>query len=90
MKKTLLAVAGIIVFLGILLSLTMGENRKRVEVCITFGGRTECRTASGATLEEAERTAVQNACALLASGMTASMACERTAPTSVRVLSGGR
>lgn len=88
MKKRLFAVAGIAVFLVVLVLLTMGENRKRVEVCIAFGGRTECRTASGATIEEAQRTAAQNACALLATGMTASMACDRTPPVSVRVLSG--
>ena len=86
MKKALFAVLGIALFLVLLFWLAMGDNQKRVEVCVTFRGRTECRTASGATVEEAQRTAVQNACALLASGMTDSIACDRTPPTQVRVL----
>ena len=59
MKKALFAVAGIAAFLAVLFYLTMGENQKRVEVCVTFAGRTECRTASGASIEEAQRTASQ-------------------------------
>ena len=58
----------------------------RVEVCITFNGRTNCRTASGATEEFARRTATSNACAELASGVTDSIGCENTPPTSVKVL----
>jgi hypothetical protein len=88
MKKALLAILGIGAFLFLLYYLTMGGNRKRVEVCMAFGGRTECRTASGASVEEAQRTAVQNACAMLASGMTDSIACDRTPPAKVRILSG--
>jgi hypothetical protein len=55
-------------------------NDFECEVCITFAGRDECRTVQGKTQEEAMRGAVNNTCALLASGVTDSMRCERTVP----------
>jgi len=54
----------------------------RCSVCIAFGGRSECRTVEGPTEREALMGATTNACALLASGVTDTIACERTAPTS--------
>ena len=53
------------------------------EVCITFGGRTECREAYGKTREDATRTATDNACAPLAGGMTDSISCTNTPPDRV-------
>jgi hypothetical protein len=54
----------------------------RCEVCIDFGGRRACRAVDGASEEEALAAARTNACALLASGVTETMACERTEPAS--------
>ncbi len=45
------------------------------EVCVTFHGRTACRRAAGSTAEEALRTAQDNACAFVASGMTETVGC---------------
>jgi hypothetical protein len=42
--------------------------------------------ASGTTREQAVRTATDNACALIASGMTESMACTSAPPVSVKWL----
>ena len=50
------------------------------EVCIAFEGREACRTVTGKTEEEGLRTAIDNACALLASGVTDSLRCQRTTP----------
>lgn len=75
-----------LVFAGILTYSMMSLRKHRVEVCIAYNGRTECRVAAGATQDEALRTATDNACALLASGMTDNMACGRTEPKSVRWL----
>ncbi len=50
------------------------------EACVTFHGRTQCRTAVGPDEEEARRTAVDNACGLLASGMADSISCSNTQP----------
>ena len=54
------------------------------ESCVTFRGATACRTAAGRTQEEATRTAIDNACAFLASGMTDSVACSTASPASTR------
>jgi hypothetical protein len=51
------------------------------EVCMDFEGRQTCRTASAAEREEALRAAVDNACALLTSGMTNTIRCQRGEPT---------
>ena len=45
------------------------------EVCVAFHGRTACRRAAGSTAEEALRTAQDNACAFVASGMTETVEC---------------
>lgn len=52
------------------------------EVCMTFGGNEVCRKATGTSAAEALRTATDTACALLASGMTETIRCQRTAPQS--------
>jgi len=53
----------------------------RCEVCITFRGRQACRSVDGPTDRDALTAAVNNTCAQLSSGVTESMACERTQPT---------
>ncbi|MCK6554141.1 hypothetical protein L6Q96_06090 [Candidatus Binatia bacterium] len=50
------------------------------EVCIAFDGREVCRTVTGASEEEALRAAIDNACALLAGGVTDTIRCSRTRP----------
>ncbi|MBI1898338.1 MAG: hypothetical protein HYZ57_01955 [Acidobacteria bacterium] len=83
MKKVLLVLCGVLGFVALLLYLSLGGTRYRVEVCMEYNGRANCRTASGSTEEQALRTAADNACALLASGMTESMACTSRPPKSV-------
>jgi len=71
---------------GVILALvwtTIGLAKYKVEVCIDFQGRSSCRTASGSSEEFALRAATTNACALIASGVTDSMACERIPPKSI-------
>ena len=62
---------------------TMLNYSELCEVCITFGGRSECREAYGKTRDEAVRTATDNACAPLAGGMTDSISCSNTTPDRV-------
>lgn len=50
----------------------------RCEVCIAFNGRQACRAVDGSTEEDALAAARTNTCALLAGGVTETMACERT------------
>jgi len=70
--------------LGLIALMMLGSSAYSCEVCMTYQGRYQCRTAGGATPEEATRTATDNACAFLASGMTASIQCGNTPPDSVR------
>jgi hypothetical protein len=85
-KTALLALVFLLVFLAILIYSTMGLRRHRVKVCMTFNGRTSCRTAGASTREQALRAATDNACAFIATGMTESMACTGTPPASVKWL----
>ncbi len=80
----LVIAAGIVLLLGVIVYSTLSLARYECEVCMTFNGRSACRSAAGATREEALRTASDNACAFLASGRTDSMACGRTPPTRIR------
>ncbi|MCC6585195.1 MAG: hypothetical protein IT168_00625 [Bryobacterales bacterium] len=82
-KGILIIVVFALAFLAIMWTSTRNLSAYRVEVCMEYQGRSACRTAAGATREQAERTARDNACALIASGMTDSIACQNTAPQSV-------
>jgi hypothetical protein len=79
----ILAIAFAAVVLAVLIFTTIGTNKFRCEVCITFNGRTACRTAGASTEAQAVRTATENACAQIASGVTDSMACASTPPKSL-------
>ena len=87
-KTVLLAIAFVVLVLIVLVYTTMGNARYRCEVCIVFQNRNACRTAAAATEAQALRTATENACAQIASGVTDSIACENTPPQSVKWLSG--
>jgi hypothetical protein len=81
MKKTkILAVVGVVLVVAYIIYSSIGLAQVSCEVCITFRGGTECRTAQGATAEEAQRTATDVACTFLSSGMTDSIACGNTPP----------
>jgi len=69
---------------GFVVYSTVNTGRIRCEVCVTFRGRQSCRTASARTRELALRTATENACALISSGVTDSNQCNHTDPDSVR------
>lgn len=83
MKKGLLILIGVLAFFALMAYMTMGQRQYRVEVCMEFQGKQQCRTASGATKAGALRTATENACALIASGMTDSMDCQHRQPVKV-------
>ena len=81
-KSVLVAVIFVAVVLAAILytSLAGGSSKYRVEICITFQGRTECRTARASTHNEALRTATDNACSLMASGQSEFERCRNTPP----------
>jgi hypothetical protein len=81
------AVALFVAFLAFTFGLVIwkaASNRAVLcEVCMVYRDARACREAYGPTADEATRTATDNACALLAAGMTASIACQNTPPQSV-------
>ena len=78
--------AAFVLFLILLIYSSLRLGQVRVEVCVTYECRSNCGRAAAPTEEEAIRTAADNACATLASGMTESITCSRTPPTSIRRL----
>jgi hypothetical protein len=87
-KSVMLAIAFIVVVIGAVVYTSMSVKQYRCEVCMEFQGRTACRTAGAATEMGARRTAQDNACADISSGVTDSMQCGNTQPVSVKWLSG--
>ena len=53
------------------------------EACVRFHGELACREAVGPSAEAATRTAVENACAFVAHGMTETVSCTNAAPERV-------
>lgn len=87
MKKPVLA--GMLIaaaVLAIMVYSSLNLTRHRVEVCMEFKGKTNCKIASGATEQDAIRTAVTNACAEIAFGVTDTMNCGRAEPARLTVL----
>ncbi len=72
------------VFLAALVLVTRSQSAVECELCVDFGGRTACRTASAENRDDAKRAAASTACAVLSSGVTQGLECDRTPPRSVR------
>jgi hypothetical protein len=85
-KKALLVILGIGAFIALLTALTLSGRKVRVEVCMEYRGRQRCKVASGPDQQTAIRTATDNACADIASGMTESIQCTNSRPVSARIL----
>ena len=75
---TLVGLVGIIGFV-VMSSLNVGGIR--CEVCVDFNGRQACRSVDGDTESDAHSAAVTNACALVSSGVTDTVACQHSTPT---------
>jgi hypothetical protein len=85
-RKTgfLIGAVAVAVFLALMTYGMLSLRRHKVEVCMTYLGRTACKVATGTTEQEALSTATDNACALLAGGVTQTRECGATRPASVR------
>jgi hypothetical protein len=81
-----LIVAATLAVLGLLIYLAMPSANYRCEVCVAFEGRQACRTASAETQAMAQRTAHENACAQITSGVTGTTGCHATPALSVKWL----
>lgn len=72
-----------VVFLAAVAMSTFRSQPHRVRLCITYNGATDCRSASAQSREEAQRTATTAACAHLSGGVSDSIRCENTPPSSI-------
>ncbi len=85
-KPVIVGIALVFVILGVIIYSTMNLAAHSVEACMTFQRQTNCRKASGTTVDFATRTAIQNACATIASGVTDSIACEQSQPAKLTII----
>lgn len=85
-KPVVLGVIFFLVVIGVLIYSSMSVAHYRAEVCMEFQGRRDCRTASGSSQEFAQRSATESACAMIASGVGDTMACQHSTPVSVKWL----
>ncbi|MEZ4705401.1 MAG: hypothetical protein R3A11_09480 [Bdellovibrionota bacterium] len=53
------------------------------QVCVSFKGRQNCRSAQGPSKDECVRTGTDNACATITSGMTEIIQCTQSMPSSI-------
>jgi len=79
-KPVLIGVVFVLIVLGVIVYTSFNLASHTVEVCMGFGGQTACRTASGSSKDFALRTAINNACSQISSGVTDSGICERSEP----------
>jgi hypothetical protein len=82
-KPVLLGVIFIVVVLAVIIYSSMNMSQASVKVCMEYQGRTNCAQASGTTRDFAYRAAVSTACAPISGGVTGTLACEGSRPTSV-------
>jgi len=83
MARALLGLLVALVVVAVLVIATRRQAAVECTVCMEFGGRAACRTALGTDREPAELGAIRGACAVLASGVTLGLQCDRTPPRSV-------
>ncbi len=76
-----LTLIGLVAVIGFVLYTSFEVGRFHCDVCVQFNGGRACRGVDGDDENDTRQSAIINACALVASGVTDSMACQRTTPT---------
>jgi hypothetical protein len=79
-RRVLVGVAIGLAFVAYLLWSTLASQQSECRVCVAFGGRQNCATASAASRGDATRNAQTTACGVLASGMNDAIACANVVP----------
>jgi hypothetical protein len=83
-------VAGFVVaFLALVAYSTLHGPRFRAEICMSYQGRSACKTVSAKSEQAARRSGAENACADISSGVTDTIRCEQSEPVGVRWLQRG-
>jgi len=81
MKRVAVGLAVIVAVVALLYAATLAGAQTECEVCMRYEGREGCRSATGSSREAAEQAAIMTACALVANGVTATIACQGLEPT---------
>jgi len=74
-RASLIGAALGLLTLALVVRAIVSSNAFRCEACVQFHGELSCREALGPSPEAATRTAVENACAFVAHGMTETVEC---------------
>jgi hypothetical protein len=82
-KPVLFGILFVLIVLAVIVYSSFNLAKVRLEVCINFNGRSNCKTASAVSEEFTTQTAVANACGEIAFGVTETVACEHTPPTKI-------
>ncbi len=82
--RTLATLTAMALFAGALAWGLRQQASVECDVCIRFGGRTECLVGQGEDQAMAIQAARTGACAQLGSGVTDAVKCSSTPPESVR------
>ena len=85
-KENKLGIIAAVVIVAVLVLSSLQLRQHTCEVCITFGGQTNCAIASGTTRKEAQGSATSTACASISGGVTQSIQCGNTTPDKVEWL----
>jgi len=84
MRKPVLAgVIFVLLVLGVIIYSSFNLAKYRLEVCVNFNGKTNCKTASAVSEEFAQQTATANACGEIAFGVTETVACQHSVPAKI-------
>lgn len=81
---TVLVILGAVALLGYLVWGSTHLVKAECEVCVEFNGQQQCRRGTGTNDLEARQAAQKAACAVMAFGMTESIACGNAQPKVVR------
>jgi len=73
----------VLLVLGVIIYSSFNLAKYRLEVCVNFNGKTNCKTASAVSEEFAQQTATANACGEIAFGVTETVASEHSVPAKV-------
>jgi hypothetical protein len=79
-RNRLLSILGILAFVAFLAWNTFRSQGVECQVCVQFGGRENCATASGPSEDAAVETAQTTACGPVSNGMDDAIGCGRKPP----------
>ncbi len=79
-RNALVSVAVLAPIIAVVVYSSFQLSQFECEVCMSYQGHEVCRTVTGQTELEGLRTGIDNACALISSGVTDTLKCQRTQP----------